>query len=152
MDFEISEKMQTILEMVNTFVDDEVIPLEGEFLHGTPEAVAEGVAGLQQKVRQMGVWASNHPVEFGGLGLTMLEHGLFSEALGRSPLGSHGVRRAGSRCRKRGDSARPCHRRTTRALPAAARRRRHPELLLDDRTGDGRVESHVARDHCGEGW
>ena len=35
----------------------------------------------------MGLWASNHPVEFGGLGLTMLEHGLFSEALGRSPLG-----------------------------------------------------------------
>ena len=87
MEFEISEKMQTILEMVNTFMDDEVIPLEGEFLHGTPEAVADGVAGLQQKVRQMGVWASNHPVEFGGLGLTMLEHGLFSEALGRSPLG-----------------------------------------------------------------
>ena len=87
MDFEISEKMQTILEMVNTFMNDEVIPLEGEFLHGTPEAVAEGVASLQEKVRQMGVWASNHPVEFGGLGLTMLEHGLMSEALGRSPLG-----------------------------------------------------------------
>ncbi len=87
MEFEISEKMQTILAMVNSFMDDEVIPLEGEFLHGTPESVADGVAALQHKVRQMGVWASNHPVEFGGLGLTMLEHGLLSEALGRSPLG-----------------------------------------------------------------
>jgi len=87
MDFEISEKMQTILTMVNAFMDDEVIPLEGEFLHGTPEVVAARVIGLQDKVRQMGVWASNHPVEFGGLGLSMLEHGLLSEALGRSPLG-----------------------------------------------------------------
>ena len=35
----------------------------------------------------MGVWAANHPVELGGLGLSMVEHGLLSEALGRSPLG-----------------------------------------------------------------
>jgi acyl-CoA dehydrogenase len=35
----------------------------------------------------MDLWAPNHPVEFGGLGLGMLDHGLLSEALGRSPLG-----------------------------------------------------------------
>jgi acyl-CoA dehydrogenase len=87
MDFETSETMRTILKMVRTFMDDEVIPLEGEFLHGTPDVVAERVAELQVKVRQMGVWAANHPVEFGGLGLSMVEHGMLSEALGRSPLG-----------------------------------------------------------------
>ena len=87
MDFEISDTMQTILPMVHAFMDAEVIPLEGEFLHGQPEVVAERVTALQQRVRQMGVWAANHPVEFGGLGLSMVEHGLLSEALGRSPLG-----------------------------------------------------------------
>ena len=87
MDFEISDTMQTILPMVHAFMDEEVIPLEGEFLHGQPEVVAERVTTLQQRVRQMGVWAANHPVEFGGLGLSMVEHGLLSEALGRSPLG-----------------------------------------------------------------
>ena len=87
MDFEISDTMQTILPLVHAFMDEEVIPLEGEFLHGHPEVVAEQVAALQQRVRQMGVWAANHPVEFGGLGLSMVEHGLLSEALGRSPLG-----------------------------------------------------------------
>jgi len=87
MDFEISNTKQTILPMVHAFMDEEVIPLEGEFLHGHPEVVAEQVAALQQRVRQMGVWAANHPVEFGGLGLSMVEHGLLSEALGRSPLG-----------------------------------------------------------------
>ena len=87
MDFEISDTMQTILPMVHAFMDEEVIPLEGEFLHGQPEVVAERVTTLQLRVRQMGVWAANHPVEFGGLGLSMVEHGLLSEALGRSPLG-----------------------------------------------------------------
>jgi acyl-CoA dehydrogenase len=56
-------------------------------LHGSPETVEEIVAAAQEKVRQMELWAPNHPVEFGGLGLSMVEHGLLSEALGRSPLG-----------------------------------------------------------------
>ncbi len=87
MDFELSDKMSTILTMVDEFMRDEVIPLEGEMLHGSPETLAEQVSAAQDKVRQMGLWAPNHPVEYGGLGLTMVEHGLVSEALGRSPLG-----------------------------------------------------------------
>ncbi len=87
MDFEVSEQMETILTMVREFVDDELVPIEGEMLHGSPETVEEMVAAAQQKVRQMELWAPNHPVEFGGLGLSMVDHGLLSEALGRSPLG-----------------------------------------------------------------
>jgi acyl-CoA dehydrogenase len=87
MDFEVSEQMRTILEMVRSFMDAEVIPLEGEMLHGDQATLDAVVARAQDKVRQMGVWASNHPTEFGGLGLSMVEHGLMSEALGRSPLG-----------------------------------------------------------------
>ncbi len=87
MDFTVSDKMQTILAMVNDFIDAEVIPLEGEMLHGDPETLNVGVASCQNKVRQMELWAPNHPVEFGGLGLSLVDHGLLSEALGRSPLG-----------------------------------------------------------------
>jgi alkylation response protein AidB-like acyl-CoA dehydrogenase len=87
MDFEVSEQMRTILEMVRSFMDAEVIPLEGEMLHGDQATLDAVVARAQDKVRQMGVWASNHPTELGGLGLSMVEHGLMSEALGRSPLG-----------------------------------------------------------------
>ena len=75
MDFEISEKMSTILEMVTAFMDDEVIPLEGEMLHGDPATLQALVGDAQVKVRQMDLWAPNHPVEFGGLGLGMLDHG-----------------------------------------------------------------------------
>ena len=87
MDFELSEKMTTILDLVGEFIERELIPIEGEMLHGDPKQVEELVATAQDKVRQMELWAPNHPVEFGGLGLSMVEHGLLSEALGRSPLG-----------------------------------------------------------------
>ncbi len=87
MDFEVSEKMATILAMVGEFVERELVPIEGEMLHGDAATVEAMVAAAQVKVRQMGLWAPNHPVELGGQGLTMLEHGLLSEALGRSPLG-----------------------------------------------------------------
>jgi hypothetical protein len=33
-DFEVSEKMSTMLAMIREFMDREVIPLEGEMLHG----------------------------------------------------------------------------------------------------------------------
>ncbi len=87
MDFEVSEKMEIILTMVGDFMRDEVIPLEGEMLHGSSEELARLVAAAQVKVRQMGLWAPNHPVEYGGLGMSMVDHALLSEALGRSPLG-----------------------------------------------------------------
>jgi alkylation response protein AidB-like acyl-CoA dehydrogenase len=87
MDFEISEKMSVILDMVDRFIEEEVIPLEGPMLHGDEAALAAGVAKAQQHVREMGLWSPNHPVELGGQGLTMVEHGMLSESLGRTPLG-----------------------------------------------------------------
>jgi alkylation response protein AidB-like acyl-CoA dehydrogenase len=87
MDFEISEQMTTILAMVGEFMEREVEPIEQEMLHGDPARVEDMVRDAQRMVRQMDLWAPNHPVEFGGLGLSMVDHGLLSEALGRSPLG-----------------------------------------------------------------
>jgi alkylation response protein AidB-like acyl-CoA dehydrogenase len=86
-DFDVSEEMQVMLGMIREFMDREVIPLEGELLHGDPATLQAGVLAAQEKVKQMGLWAPNHPVEFGGLGLSMVDHGLFAEAVGRSPLG-----------------------------------------------------------------
>ncbi|HEY5663683.1 MAG TPA: acyl-CoA dehydrogenase family protein [Ilumatobacter sp.] len=87
MEFQVSDQMATMLAMIREFMDREVIPLENEMLFGDPDSLAIGVAAAQQKVKQMGLWAPNHPVEFGGLGLSMVDHGLFAEAVGRSPLG-----------------------------------------------------------------
>jgi alkylation response protein AidB-like acyl-CoA dehydrogenase len=87
MDFEISDEMSTMLAMIREFMDREVIPLESVMLHGDETTLQAGVEAARAKVKQMGLWAPNHPVEFGGLGLSMVDHGLFAEAVGRSPLG-----------------------------------------------------------------
>lgn len=87
MDFSVSEEMSVRLGMIREFMLREVVPLEQEMLFGDPATLEAGVVAAQAKVKQMGLWAPNHPVEYGGLGLSMVDHGLFAEAVGRSPLG-----------------------------------------------------------------
>jgi alkylation response protein AidB-like acyl-CoA dehydrogenase len=89
MDFTVSEKMQTILGMINEFVDRELIPLEPEFLTQPSSSLEPVFEEKRRMVKQMELWAPNHPREFGGMGLDLMEHALVSEALGRSPLGHY---------------------------------------------------------------
>lgn len=87
MDFTVSEKMQTILEMMKEFVEKEIHPLEPEFFQ---RPFSEMVPLLEEKrrmVRQMELWAPLHPKEYGGMGLRLMEFALVSEVLGGSPLG-----------------------------------------------------------------
>jgi hypothetical protein len=55
MDFEPSEEMSVMLAMVDDFMLCEVIPLEGELLHGDPAVLEVGMRQVQGKVRQMGL-------------------------------------------------------------------------------------------------
>ena len=87
MDFTISEKMKVILDMVNEFVDRELIPLEPAFLSRPMSEVGPIIAEKQKKVKQMELWGPCYPKELGGMGLNLMEHALVSEALGRTPLG-----------------------------------------------------------------
>ena len=84
MDFSISEKMQTILGMIKEFVEKELIPLEPEFLTKDTRSLLPVIAEKQKMVKQMELWAPNHPKEFGGMGLNLVDHGLVSETLGGS--------------------------------------------------------------------
>ena len=87
MDFAISDKMKTILEMVDEFVEKELIPLEPELAGAGFREMLPKIREKQKKIRQMELWAPNFPKDCGGLGLSLVEHGLLSEALGRTPLG-----------------------------------------------------------------
>jgi alkylation response protein AidB-like acyl-CoA dehydrogenase len=89
MDFTVPQKMQTILGMINEFVDRELIPLEPEFLTQPASSLEPVFAEKRRMVKQMELWAPNHPREYGGMGLDLMEHALVSEALGRSPLGHY---------------------------------------------------------------
>ncbi len=87
MDFTISERMETVLGMIREFVEKELQPLEFLFL---AEPFRDLLPKLEEKralVKQMGLWAPNHPEALGGMGLDLVDHGLVSEALGGSPIG-----------------------------------------------------------------
>ncbi len=89
MDFAISDKMKTIIGMINEFVDKELIPLEHDFLTQDFTELEPILEEKRAMVKQMELWAPNQEPEYGGMGLNLVEHGLVSEALGRTPLGHY---------------------------------------------------------------
>ncbi len=54
MDFDVSEEMETMLGMVRSFMDAEVVPLEGEMLHGDAAALDAGVAERSARFARWG--------------------------------------------------------------------------------------------------
>jgi alkylation response protein AidB-like acyl-CoA dehydrogenase len=87
MDFEISERMQEALGLIRRFVDNELIPLEPAFLTRPFRALLPEIEKRREQVRRMGLWAPGHPRELGGMGLALMDLGLISEELGRTPIG-----------------------------------------------------------------
>lgn len=87
MDFAMSDKMQAVTGMMTEFVEKELIPLEPEFLIKDFRTMIPVIDEKRRMVKQMELWAPNHPKEYGGMGLNLMEHALVSEVLGRSPLG-----------------------------------------------------------------
>ena len=87
MDFSLSEKMKTILGMIDEFVARELVPMEQEFLREPFRSLLGELEKKRAKVKQRGLWAPGHPKELGGMGLGLVELGLVSEALGGTPLG-----------------------------------------------------------------
>ncbi len=87
MSFDPSEKLQIILDMINEFVDKELVPLEHDFLAKGFFAMEPELEKKRDIVRQMELWAPLHPQEFGGMGLPLMETAMIYEALGRSPIG-----------------------------------------------------------------
>jgi alkylation response protein AidB-like acyl-CoA dehydrogenase len=89
MDFTVSDKMKVVLEMINEFVDKELIPLEHEYLTVDFRDLLPVLNEKRAMVKKMELWGPNHPAELGGMGLSMVDHGLVSEALGRTPTGHY---------------------------------------------------------------
>ena len=89
MDFEMPEKTKLIIGMIDEFVDKELIPLEPEFLNRNFKDLLPVLEEKRGMVKRMELWAPNHPREYGGMGLDLVDHGFVSEALGRTPLGHY---------------------------------------------------------------
>jgi alkylation response protein AidB-like acyl-CoA dehydrogenase len=87
MDFELSEKTEAALGLIREFVNNELIPMETAFLTRPFRELMPEIEKKRSMVKRMGLWAPGHPQELGGMGLDLVDLGLVSEALGRSPLG-----------------------------------------------------------------
>jgi acyl-CoA dehydrogenase len=87
-DFETEPEFQAKLDWADTFVREEVEPLDLVWPHlvFTPldEARAKAINPLKQRVREQGLWATHLGPELGGQGYGQLKLCLLNEILGRS--------------------------------------------------------------------
>ncbi len=84
-----SAEFESLMDTIRNFVQKEIVPLERPFLDADFNAVAPQLDALRQKARGLGLWLPQIPQEYGGMGLSLVEHGHVSEALGRTLLGHY---------------------------------------------------------------
>ncbi|MFP6684085.1 MAG: acyl-CoA dehydrogenase family protein, partial [Polyangiaceae bacterium] len=89
MDFSIPEKLAPVLREIHDFVNEVLIAEEPELLHAGFFTAEARLGALREQVKAKGWWLPQAPRELGGMGLSVLEHGLVSEVLGRSPYGQY---------------------------------------------------------------
>lgn len=89
MDFTISEETQVMLDLMEQFMQREVIPLETAYMTKSFAEIEPEIEKRRRKVKQMGLWGPAQPKEYGGMGLSLMDFALVSEVLGQSPLGHY---------------------------------------------------------------
>ncbi|MAT96624.1 MAG: acyl-CoA dehydrogenase [Anaerolineaceae bacterium] len=87
--FDLSPEFQKNLATIREFVREELFPLEKEYLASGFNALAPKLQQKRQKVKDLGLWLPQVPKEYGGMGLTLFEHGLVSQELGQTPFGHY---------------------------------------------------------------
>ena len=89
MGFDVSPELKMILDTKREFLHEEIIPLERLFLNHEFETLFPLLEEKRQKAKVLGLWLPQIPLQYGGMGLSLLEHGFVSEVLGQSPLGHY---------------------------------------------------------------
>jgi alkylation response protein AidB-like acyl-CoA dehydrogenase len=84
-DFRPTAEEQEVLAKASVFMDQYVYPNEKYFVphRGLPDDLLKQ---LQQKIKELGLWAGHMPKDVGGMGMGYVALGLLSEVIGRSPI------------------------------------------------------------------
>jgi alkylation response protein AidB-like acyl-CoA dehydrogenase len=91
MDFAPSEEIQEFLGHVRKYVENELYPLEHD-LKGKPWAEVEQVLKpIRDANKERGWWLPQLPKEEGGMGLSVIEHGMLCAEIGRTPYGMYSL-------------------------------------------------------------
>src|SRR5690349_5721110 len=92
MDFSVPEHVRPTLDAIRSFVDERVIPVEEVFRSAHDfKPVEAAMREVRAEAKARGLWLPQLAKRHGGMGLSLLEHGLVSEILGRSPLGNYAL-------------------------------------------------------------
>ncbi len=83
MDFALSEEQKLLVETVRGFIARELAPLEEE-IEATGVLRPELARAIHAKATALGLYAMNIPAEFGGGGLSAVDHMLAEEQFGRT--------------------------------------------------------------------
>jgi len=89
MDFSIPADLVPILDRIDAFLEERVLPVEADVMHRGWAAADDVLTELRAAVKAAGLWGPQIPKDLGGLGFGLVEHALVSERLGRSPLGHY---------------------------------------------------------------
>ena len=82
-------EFKEIKEKIRAFVREELITLEPWILNSEWDEKLPKLNEIREKVKAKGLWLPQIPKEYGGLGLTNVQHGEVSEILGTSPYGHY---------------------------------------------------------------
>jgi len=74
---------------IKKLVEEELFSLEPWIINVGWEEKLPKLNELREKVKDMGLWLPQIPKEYGGLGLSLQQHGEVSEILGTSPYGHY---------------------------------------------------------------
>ncbi|WP_407051308.1 acyl-CoA dehydrogenase family protein [Methyloraptor flagellatus] len=85
MDFALSPEQDMVVSTVRSFVENELYPLEAE-VERTGQVRPEVGAEIRRKVLDLGFYAPNVPVEYGGGGLDVTTMTLLERELGRASM------------------------------------------------------------------
>lgn len=89
MDFAIPSETQAMLQRMGEILETEILPLEKHAAEHGFRATVPQLKAVREKVKQAGLWLPQISKEYGGLGLSLLDHGLVSAVLGQSTLGHY---------------------------------------------------------------
>ncbi len=84
-----TDQLNSLLQQVQEFVKTELFPLEKEAFAHDWEKLLPVLDEKRKSVKSNGWWTPQIPEEWGGIGLSVEEHGKLSAVLGQSPYGHY---------------------------------------------------------------
>jgi alkylation response protein AidB-like acyl-CoA dehydrogenase len=84
-------ELRPLLSALGDFVRDELLPLERPFLDHDFDTLLPALEEKRRLAKSLGFWLPQIAADHGGMGLSLFEHGLVSEVLGRTPLGHYAL-------------------------------------------------------------